>query len=194
MSMRTLQTRGSLALGALLACLCASPSAALPGNAIELAAEENEPALVMRNLSGGVALVSQLQVYASGTAVLQTWLGERLVSEDSSVLPDGAIEGMLHAIAAGRLLDFDDAQVGEQVRRLSGSPDPFAPSDSSYFVVKMAVEETTEGGSAVTRRKEISIQAPETLARRFPAIREYQALAQLKEILEAHQRARGARP
>lgn len=179
-----------LALGAVTAFFFAYSTLAKSKKELGLAEGEAGPAFVLTDRSGGVAIATELELYASGTAVLKTWMGERLVEEESSLVEYDVLAELLSAVAAGRLLEFDETRIGEQLRALSGSADPMAPSDSSVLIVKLKIEETSDNGLREVREKEIVIQAPETLARRFPSIREYQALARLKAVLTSYQSAR----
>jgi hypothetical protein len=171
----------NLVVGAALAVVL-SGAKPLERKQLSFAEDDSQPVLVIGDSGAMVMQAVFLNVYASGTAELEHWSGQRLLKrEPLRPLSFDEIEALLSLIVDGRLEKYDEAQLRGDVFKIYGYEDPAPPRDSSYFSVKFIVEETGDSqAQPAVITKQIIIQAPDVLARAFPSIPEYRALAALK--------------
>lgn len=144
--------------------------------------EDDKPVVVMTSKGTMVPMDLSFTLYASGTAVIESSIRE---GSEEVVLTLEEREAILRDIVDGDLLNYDAAALLREQDRISGlhnvgdSPN----SDLAAFVVSMRIlQGDGRGGAMVERAATVRIYGPSRLAREFPSIRAYQALADLERI------------
>jgi hypothetical protein len=144
--------------------------------------EDDKPVFVMTSRGTMVPMDLSFTLYASGTAVIENSI--RAGSEEV-VLTLEEREAILRDIVDGDLLNYDAAAFSREQDRISGlhnvgdSPN----SDLAAFVVTMRVlQDDGRGAPKVERAATVHIYGASRLAREFPSIRAYRALADLEKI------------
>ncbi len=123
-----------------------------------------------------------LTLYASGTAVIENSIRE---GSEEVVLTLEEREAILRDIVDGDLLNYDAEALSREQDRISGlhnvgdSPN----SDLAAFVVSMRIlQDDGRGGSMVEKAATVRVYGASRLAKEFPSLRAYQALADLEKI------------
>ncbi len=151
------------------------------------------PVLTLTESGGMVAMAVSLKIYASGTAELEYWSGKNLLrSASMPPLSYEEMESLLSTIVDGYLAEYDEAHVRAEVRERYGEDDLLRSSDAGTFSATFRVREYREGASEpVEVVKKVAVPALQWQLAHFPAIREFQALAVLKDRLSASRRTSG---
>lgn len=144
--------------------------------------EDDKPVLVMTSRGTMVPVDLSLTLYASGTAVIENSIRE---GSEEVVLTLEEREAILRDIVDGDLLNYDAEALSREQDRISGlhnvgdSPN----SDLAAFVVSMRIlQDDGRGGSMVEKAATVRVYGASRLAKEFPSIRAYQALADLEKI------------
>jgi len=144
--------------------------------------DDDRPALEFTLGDGPLPIARSLSVYASGTAELRISPPDEHFEVEFS---HEELEAILREVREGMLLHYDDASLAAERQRLSNgrivgtSADLDAPGITVRFRI---VEESVNGRPIGTVDKTIQFKNAEYLARRFPTIREYRALAFLERV------------
>lgn len=144
--------------------------------------EDDKPVVVMTSKGTMVPMDLSFTLYASGTAVIENSIRE---GSEEVVVTLEEREAILRDIVDGGLLNYDAAALRRQQDRISGlhnvgdSPN----SDLAAFVVTMRLlQDDGRGAPMVERTATVQVYGASRLAREFPSIRAYQALADLEKM------------
>lgn len=144
--------------------------------------DDDKPVFVMTSRGTMVPIDLSLTLYASGTAVIENSIRD---GSEEVVLTLDEREAILRDIVDGDLLNYDAAALVREQDRISGlrnvgdSPN----SDLAAFVVSMRVlQDGGRGTPLVEKAATVQIYGASRLAREFPFIRAYQALADLEKM------------
>jgi hypothetical protein len=186
----------SLFLAVFIAAVVAAQSAPR-GTRYEFDDPEGRPFLQMGYGGGSSPYLLSLQQYASGTAVLESSFNGTPTGQ-AEVVPFSydELESILSTIVNADLQDYDVKVIErkyEELARLEPSARG-ASLDSPVFVVEFFLRDTSlakDGEESLHKR--IILGEPHNLAKRFPTVREFKALAQLLETYEAKRLATGVK-
>jgi len=178
----------SLFLAVFIAAVFAAQSAP-SGTRYEFDDPEGRPFLQMGYGGGSTPYLLSLQQYASGTAVLESSFNGTPTGQ-AEVVPFSydELESILSTIVNADLQEYDQKVIEgkyEELARLEPSARG-ASLDSPVFVLEFFLREIPPAkGKEISVHRRITLGEPQNLAKRFPTVREFKALAQLLETYEA---------
>lgn len=146
--------------------------------------DDGEPVVVMTSRGTMVPITLSATLYASGTAVIENSIRD---GSEEILLTIEEREAILRDILDGDLLNYDAAALVREQDRISGlhnigdSPN----SDLAAFVLRIRIlQDEGRGAEPAEKAATVQIYGASRLAREFPSIRPYQALARLEKTFQ----------